>query len=114
MLKCDSEPWFALYVKPRHEKSVTAMLEGRGYDAFLPTYSHRVQNRKVFQLPLFPGYVFCRLNAAKKSPVLTIPGVFSIVGKGSVPELIPQPDIEAIRRVVESGLNTRPWPYLQE
>src|SRR5205085_4481438 len=59
-------PWFALYVKPRHEKNVALMLHGKGYEAFLPTYSHRVKYNKNFDLPLFPSYVFCRIELSSR------------------------------------------------
>jgi transcription antitermination factor NusG len=105
-------PWFALYVKPRHEKNVALMLQGKGYEAFLPTYRHRVKYNKSFELPLFPGYVFCRLELPNRLNVMTTPGVFSIVGNGPDPEPICEPEIEGIRRMLESGLMPIPWPYV--
>jgi transcription termination/antitermination protein NusG len=105
-------PWFALYVKPRHEKNVTIILQGKGYEVFLPTYRHRVKNNKSFELPLFPGYVFCRIELSKRLPVMTTPGIFSIVGSGSEPEPIGEREIEGVRRMIESGLAPIPWSYL--
>ena len=32
---------------------------------------------KSVELPLFPGYVFCRLNPRFRLPLMTIPGVMS-------------------------------------
>lgn len=106
-----SLPWFALYVKPKHEKNVTSMLQGKGYDAFLPTYSHRVKNNKIFELPLFPGYVFCRLDLANRLPIMTTPGFFFIVGAGGEPEPICEHEVEGIRRMLAAGLEPIPWPY---
>jgi transcription antitermination factor NusG len=105
-------PWFALYVKPRHEKNVTLMLERKGYEAFLPTYSHEAKYRKKFELPLFPGYVFCRVELSERLPVMTTPGVFSIVGNGPEPEPISEQEVQAVRRMIESGLMPIPWPYV--
>lgn len=107
-----SLPWFALYVKPRHEKNVKFMLHGKGYEAFVPTYTHRVKNNKSFDLPLFPGYVFCRLEPSNRLPVMTTPGIFSIVGNGSEPEPICEHEIEAVRRMIGSGFMPIPWSYL--
>jgi transcription antitermination factor NusG len=105
-------PWFALYVKPRHEKNVTLILERKGYEAFLPTYSHRAKYHKNFELPLFPSYVFCRIELSERLPIMTTPGVFSIVGNGPEPEAISEHEIQAVRRLTESGLMPVPWPYV--
>jgi transcription termination/antitermination protein NusG len=104
-------PWFAVYVKYRHEKTTALALKSKGYESFLPTYV-KVHRNKKFELPLFPGYVFCRFETSNTLPVLTIPGVFSIIGKGRDPEPISEVDIEAIRRMVGSGLTLCPWPYV--
>jgi transcription antitermination factor NusG len=105
-------PWFALYVKPRHEKNVALILQGKGYEAFLPTYRHRVKYNKLFDLPLFPGYVFCRLELSKRLPVMTTPGVFSIVGHGADAEPVCEREIEGIKHMLESGFMPIPWPYV--
>jgi transcription termination/antitermination protein NusG len=105
-------PWFAVYVKYRHEKTAALALKGKGYEAFLPTYVKVHRDSKKFELPLFPGYVFCRLEVSNMLPVLTIPGVFSIIGRGRDPEPISEVDIESIRHMVGSGLTLCPWPYV--
>jgi transcription termination/antitermination protein NusG len=105
-------PWFALYVKARHEKNVALMLQGKGYEAFLPTYTHRVKYNKTFELPLFPTYVFCRIELSSRLPVMMTPGVFSIVGNGARPEPISECEIQGVRRMLESGLMPIPWPYV--
>jgi transcriptional antiterminator NusG len=105
-------PWFALYVKPRHEKKVTQMLQGKGYEAFLPTYSHGTKHHKSFDLPLFPGYVFCRFEASNRLPVLTTPGVFSIAGSGLNPEPIREGEMEGLKRMLAANVTPVPWPYM--
>jgi transcription termination/antitermination protein NusG len=105
-------PWFALYVKPKHEKNVAFILEKKGHEAFLPTYTHRVKNHKKFELPLFPSYVFCRLELSKRLPVMTTPGVFSLVGNGPEPEPIPEQELQAVQRLVRSESMPMPWPYI--
>jgi transcription termination/antitermination protein NusG len=106
-------PWFALYVKPRHEKNVSLMLQEKGYETFLPTYSHRVKYNKSFDLPLFPSYVFCRIELSSRLPVMRTPGVFSIVGNGAEPEPISEQELEEVRSMLDSGFKPIPWPYLE-
>lgn len=105
-------PWFALYCKPRHEKSVAAILQGKGYEVFLPTYTHRVKYHKTFELPLFPSYVFCRMEAGSPLAVVSTPNVFSIVGSGKGPDPISEDEVQGIRRMIESGSGPMPWPYV--
>jgi transcription antitermination factor NusG len=105
-------PWFALYVKPRHEKNVALVLQAKGYEAFLPTYTHRVKYNKNFELPLFPSYVFCRIELSTRLPVMMTPGVFSIVGNGLEPEPISEDEVQGVRRMLESGFTPIPWPYV--
>jgi transcriptional antiterminator RfaH len=116
MIRCDpnSSPWYAVYVKCRHEKSIALALSGKGYESFLPTYAKVHVHSKTFELPLFPGYVFCRLDTSKTVAILTTPGVFSIIGNGHVPEPIPESDIEGLRLMIGSGLKSYPWPYVSK
>jgi transcriptional antiterminator NusG len=105
-------PWFAIYVKARHEKSIAIALEGKKHEAFVPIYRRLRKGSRQFDLPLFPGYVFCKLELSNTLPVLTTPGVFAIVGNGRSPQSIPEEEIGFVRQMVRSGLYPCPWPYL--
>ena len=110
-------PWYALTVKARHEKAVRSLLEVESYEAFLPLYScrHKWADRyKTVELPLFPGYVFCRIVAASMHSVLNTPGVVDLVRIGVTPAPLPEQEIEALRRVMQSRLAVDPWPNLVE
>ena len=109
-------PWFALVVKPRHEKMAAACLKGKGYPEFLPLYEKRTyvgKRARSAELPLFPQYVFSRFNPNDRLPVLTIPGVFAIVSIGKVPAPVDDKEIESIQAMVHSGRVTSPWPYVE-
>lgn len=109
------ELWFALQTRRNREKIVGEILRGKGYEEFVPTYRSRRKwsdRLKELELPLFPGYVFCRFNPSRRLPVLTTPGVLSVVGHGRVPVPVEDAEIEAIRSVVASHLRLEPWPYL--
>jgi transcription antitermination factor NusG len=65
--------WYVLHVKPRTEKQVVLHLKAHGYFYHLPVYTHvrKVQRRKVrTEKPLFPGYVFTKLNPAERIVML--------------------------------------------
>jgi transcription antitermination factor NusG len=110
-----SPKWFAAYTTPRHEKAVVRQLDARHVECFLPLYSsvRRWKNgcRVTVDMPLFPSYVFVRVNRGDSVKVLQIPGVLSIVGSGREPSALPCTEIESLR----AGLPLRqfePHPYL--
>jgi transcription antitermination factor NusG len=108
-------PWFALQVRTKHELGVSEFLRGRGYQPFLPLCRHRKvwsDRIKVVDAPLFPGYLFCRVNIQDRLPVLTAPGVIRIVGYNRVPIAVDEAEINAIQTIVGSGLPLQPWPFL--
>jgi transcription antitermination factor NusG len=109
-------PWFALQVRSRYESVAATFLRGKGYEWFLPTYWCRRQwsdRIKKVELPLFPGYLFCRFNPQDRLPILTIPGVISIVGIAKNPIPVDETEIASLRVLVKSGFPHQPWPYLQ-
>jgi transcription antitermination factor NusG len=116
---CDAEqilPWFALQVRSRYESMVAGILGGKGYEYFLPTYRcrRRWSDRiKELELPLFPGYLFCRFNPQQRLPILKTPGLISIVAVAKHPAPVDEAEIAAVRTLVSSGCKSQPWPYVQ-
>lgn len=111
----NSQAWFALAVITRKEKSVARTLRAKGYEAFLPLqvvrrrWSDRMRD---VELPLFPGYVFCRFDPVHRLPILKIPAVQAILGDRTAPESVPDCEIEALRIACNSGIDAVPCPYL--
>jgi transcription antitermination factor NusG len=108
--------WYAIQVRSKFERVASAALSGKGYEEFLPLCRSRRRwsdRQKEIELPVFPGYLFCRFNAQERIlPILTTPGVVSIVGAGRIPIPVPDEQIDAIRTVIRSGLYAHPWPDL--
>jgi len=110
------EPWYAVYTRYQHERSVATILAGKGFQVFLPTYRilRRWSDRKKeISLPLFPGYVFFVDRVGMRIQVLSTPGIHSIVASGKTPAAIPDDEIAAIRRAVESPARVLPHPFLR-
>ncbi len=109
-------PWFAIRVRSRFENAVAENLHALGYEGYLPTYEsqRRWSDRiKAIQLPLFPGYVFCRLDlVARTAPVVQVPGVVGILKVGNTFVPIPESEIVAVRKMQDSGLAIGQWPFL--
>jgi transcriptional antiterminator NusG len=110
-------PWFGIRTRSNQERITASVLEQKGYENYLPTYrtSRRWSDRIVeSDQPLFPGYVFCRFDPKKRLPIITTPGVVSIVGFGSEPAPIADKEIEAVQSILRSGLASEPCSFLQE
>jgi transcription antitermination factor NusG len=108
--------WYALYTRHQHEKVVSQILLGKGFDVFLPLYpvaracgSH---NKKLL-LPLFPCYVFLHGGLDRRVDVVSTPGVHAFVETANRPAVIPQPEIDGVRQTVESSLRVEPYPFLR-
>ena len=101
--------WFVLYTSPRHEKSVARHLGQREIEFFLTLYQQKKLwsdgSRVTLDLPLFPSYLFVRIQRTERVRVLSVPGTVSIVsGTGSEPAPLPDGTIEALRE----GLQQQP------
>jgi transcription antitermination factor NusG len=108
--------WYAIQVRPRFEKVVAKHLEYKGYEEYLPLYKSRRRwsdRMKEVELPLFPGYIFCRFDIHNRLPILIVPGVLSVVGIGKVPVSLSHEEISSIQQVVQSGLQYEPWAYMK-
>lgn len=109
--------WFAVYTFPRHEKRVVEHLAMREIEHYLPLYRSSRKwsdgSRVTLNLPLFPGYLFVRIQRAQRVRVLEVPGVVTVVGgTGGEPASLPEGEIDALR----SGLserNAQPHPLLK-
>jgi len=108
----DERRWYAVRTRSRFEAVTAAALRDKGFIEFLPVWRSRRRwsdRVKELDLPLFPGYVFCRFSARDPYPVLNSPGVVHIVSAGA--KLIPIEDreIEGVRTICAAGVPAHPW-----
>ncbi|MGA8090074.1 MAG: UpxY family transcription antiterminator [Terracidiphilus sp.] len=97
-----SSRWFALYTTSRHEKRIAQHLGQREIEHYLPLYRSdrkwRDGSRVTLDLPLFPGYIFVRIQRSQRVSVLSVPGALAVVGgTGGEPAPLPDGAIEALR-----------------
>ncbi len=112
----DNLPWFALRVKPNHEKRVSELINYQGLEEFLPLYRVRRRWRQRLQnvdMPLFPGYVFSRFNRQDWTRIVDTPGVIDAVRFGTTLASVDQDEIQALQLVQQSKTATQPSPYLR-
>jgi transcription antitermination factor NusG len=108
--------WYAVYTTCRHEKRVALHFEQRGIEHFLPLFRSerqwRGRSKVSLDLPLFPGYLFVRIDRGDRGRVLSVPGALAVVGGvGRQPTAVADATISSLR----SGLAQRkvePHPFL--
>ena len=107
-------PWFALQVRSQRESYVADQLSAKGYELFLPLYTCRKRwsdRIKKIELPLFPGYLFCRFDPYDRLPILKTPWLLRIVGFNHIPAPVDDEEIGSVRTLVASGAAAQPWPF---
>jgi transcription antitermination factor NusG len=93
--------WYAVYTKPRWEKKVYALLDGKGMEAYCPL--NRVRKKwsdrvKWVEEPLFKSYVFVRVAEAGLAEVRLTNGVVNFVYWLGKPAMVRDKDIAIIRQ----------------
>jgi transcription antitermination factor NusG len=112
----EDSAWWVLYTRHQHEKTVAEMLSEKGFEVFLPLYEsiRRWKDRKkLLNLPLFPCYVFVQGGIDRRLQVVTTPGIYTILFHGERVAIVPEAEIQAIRRIVEGKFRVEPHPFLK-
>ena len=106
-----SKNWYLVYTKPRQESIAEENLQRQGFDIWLPRLrlSRRRRRRWVDVVePLFPRYLFIRLQAGSDdfAPIRSTRGVSGLVRVGMNPAQVPDSVVQALRQTAdpENGL----------
>jgi len=107
-LNNDSEyHWFALYTKARAEKKVYEELRQKGLEVYLPMRKELRQwsdRKKWIESPIINSYIFVHIQMEDYRQVFESKGVVSYVSHKGKAISIPDREIEAMKRTVESNL----------
>ncbi len=96
--------WFAIYTRPRHEKKVYDELVDKNHEAFLPLVKRVRQwkdRKKTVEMPLFTSYLFARFDYKYRHQILQTKGLVKIVNFSGEPAVVPDWQIESLRRMLE-------------
>ena len=107
--------WYAVFVRPKMEKQIGAVLIEKGFEVCVPMYRCRRRwsdRYKWLDLPLFPTYLFCRLALRQKTLVLTTPGVIRIVSQGVVPLPVGDEEMNGLLQLCRFGVHALPLPAI--
>jgi transcriptional antiterminator NusG len=109
---CQDNDWVALLVRVNHERSVGAHLVRFGYERFIPTRTATATSGAKQEMPLFPGYVFARFQLHNPHRMVHAPGVIRLLGDDHGPAVVPEQEIESIRRITAQGVYAEPWKFM--
>lgn len=111
----DGLPWIVVHTKPRCEKKFAALLgrEKMVHELpLVPSVRHYRTQTKRFTKPLFPGYVFVRLDLALKNRLYQQDLVVRFIPVLDQAVFLRQ--LEAVRAMVSSGLELLLTPLLRK
>jgi len=95
--------WYAVYTRPRNEKKVYEKLQEKGIETFLPlvkrTHQWKDRKKKV-DMPLFNSYLFVKIEYKNRFSVLQTNGVVKIINFNGVPAVVPEWQIDSLRRMI--------------
>ena len=105
--------WHVLQVRQRFERIVALRLRERAIEGYVPLRRiGRKANGTSIELPLFPGYVFCKYDEVAVSSFLDIPGVRSTVQGDHGINIVPEQQITDLQRILAAGLGVQAWPFV--
>ena len=106
--------WFVAHTRPRAEKKLAGFCLEQGFDHRLPLYpSVRTYARKrvVFEKPLFPGYMFVRVQRRHRQTLVQNRYVANLLEVPDQPEFERQ--LEDIYRALEARVEIQVCPEIK-
>ena len=106
--------WYALHVRPRFEYLVAFRLQQRGVEHYFPLRlitRQSANGQRSIEVPLFPGFVFCKAHPTVHRSLLTIPGILDVVRGSATDAAVSEQSIENLKRIINTGLAVQPWPF---
>ncbi len=104
MSKVIKTGWYVLYLKSGHEKKTHNILEENELESFLPlvkTINQWSDRKKTIYKPLFPSYLFVRINSSKDfNKALSIDGACAFIKFGREYALAKDEEINRIKFVL--------------
>lgn len=100
--------WYAVYTRPQAEKKVSALLNKRKIENYLPLnriYLGQGSRRKLVQEPLFPTFVFVYLSEAELLEIRRISDILNFVYWLGKPAVIKEQEIENIAHFTNQYFN---------
>lgn len=110
----DPLQWYLVHCKSRQDARALEHLERQGFHCYAPVHSVeklRHGSRHTFTEPLFPGYLFIRLDRVNDNwhPIRSTRGVHEIVRFNAYPLAVQDEIVEQIRTRSRGGAVQQPY-----
>lgn len=95
--------WHVVYIRPRHEKLTSRLLERKGIECFLPLKTEVRQwhdRKKKVQSPVFPGYLFVHIDIMEMLQVYNTDGFVKFICSEDKPDIVSTEAIEALKKAL--------------
>ena len=106
--------WIAVRSKPRSEKIVSIELSKKNIESFLPIVKKRQQwsdRKKWVEFPLFPSYLFAKIELKDSIYILNTHGVSTIVKFGDTVITIDDKVVNSIKLALKGEYDLHPMKY---
>src|ERR1041385_189942 len=104
----DGSPrWYVVHTQPCSEDRASLRLAAQGYRVFCPRLRKTVRHARKSEsklVPLFPGYLFLRLDVSRDRwrAVNGTRGVIRLLAQGDVPQTVPAGIVEDLKSHVDT------------
>lgn len=96
--------WYVLYVKSKYERKIESSLKQKEIEVFLPmikTIRQWSDRKKVIEKPLFPSYIFVKVNyALDLNKILSMEGACSYIRFGNEYAVAREDEIRNIQYLI--------------
>jgi len=109
--------WHVIYTRPRTERQIAKRLEEIGIETFLPFYKEVRKwsdRKKKIEVPLFPSYIFVKVDHVSKSKVFSVKNVVKFISIDGRPLVVREQEIINIKRILYDDLEVVPEDYFHE
>ncbi|HAN17187.1 MAG: hypothetical protein A2X13_06070 [Bacteroidetes bacterium GWC2_33_15] len=100
-----SKKWYVFYTYPKFERKVHKLLQEESYESFLPLHwvvRQWSDRKKRLQVPLFPNYIFVKIEYNKIFEVIKTPKIINCVKFNKTPAFLKQDEIDNIIQIIDN------------
>ena len=117
-MRSSFEPkWHVVYTRPKLERLISTQIYKMGFETYLPLYTVIKQwsdRKKKIEVPLFPNYIFVKIHGHQRCSILGIYGLVSFVSVEKKPVILPDNQINTIRKIMNSDFDVAVDDYFQK
>jgi transcription antitermination factor NusG len=115
--KAEKSNWHVVYTMPKSERKVASAIAELGMEPYLPLHNVVRQwsdRKKKLLVPLFPNYVFVKVNPEKRGYLYSIRELVRFVSIEKKPVVVREKEITTLKQVLSGDLDVANEVYFQQ